>query len=210
MAAMSKGNDLNREKLKKSIEGALIPSSMILVYSMLLIGILVLSRIMPHIPNVTATAAVSLLAIRIFKYRFLRYLVPLLGMIFSDLLLSGMHSTSIFVYAAIVLIIYANENSLKNWDSFTEGKIKLQKFASLIVPWLSASLIFFVVSNLAVWSMDQMYPKTVAGLFQCFAMAIPFYWTQMGGDFLYIFSLFGIFEFIRALNQSRSDAAPQE
>lgn len=183
-------------------------------WSVLLIVILVFSRLLPHIPNVTATAAVGLFSIRIFKQRILRYFIPLLGMVLSDILISGaplgLHSTSVFVYAALALIIFVNEKNLQNWDRSAETKNKLGKFSSLIVPWLSSSLIFFVVSNFAVWSVDQMYPKTVAGLFQCFAMAIPFYWTQLGGDFLYIFSLFGLFEFIRALNHSRSAAAPQE
>lgn len=40
---------------------------------------------------------------------------------------------------------------------------------------LSASISFFVVSNLAVWMVWNMYPKTAGGLVDCYLAALPFF-----------------------------------
>jgi len=40
---------------------------------------------------------------------------------------------------------------------------------------LLASISFFVASNLAVWMVWNMYPKTVGGLVDCYVAALPFF-----------------------------------
>ncbi len=40
---------------------------------------------------------------------------------------------------------------------------------------LASSVSFFVVSNLAVWAVWNMYPKTLSGLLACYAAAVPFF-----------------------------------
>jgi hypothetical protein len=164
--------------------------------ALLLIAINVISRCIPHVPNVTAMAAVALLAIRWMPHRSLAYLIPLISMLISDFLLGGFHETTFFVYLGLTAIIFFNEKRIQQFS--TNFSIK-----NLGLSWLSASLIFFVISNLGVWLMGGLYPLTLQGLLQCFALAIPFYWTQMAGDFLYIFSLFGIFEAVRNQLQTK-------
>lgn len=166
--------------------------------SFLLIAILVGSRVIPHVPNVTAVAAVGLLSLRWLSPRWMKYLVPLLGMIISDIFLGGFHSTSIFVFLALTLILWLNEKRMSQFS-----------WKNLILSWLSSGLVFFAMTNLAVWWFDKMYPRSLEGLLQCFFLAIPFYWTQLAGDFLYIFSLFGLFEALRAMNQSRLRSSPE-
>jgi hypothetical protein len=57
---------------------------------------------------------------------------------------------------------------------------------------LAASLSFFAVSNFAVWAMWSMYPKTLAGLAECYAMAIPFFRNTVAGDLLFAGAFFGL------------------
>ena len=54
------------------------------------------------------------------------------------------------------------------------------------------SAAFFLISNLAVWSMGQWYPMTASGLAHCFTAAVPFFKYTLGGDLLFTASLFGI------------------
>ena len=57
---------------------------------------------------------------------------------------------------------------------------------------LAASIAFFVVSNLAVWAVWHMYPKTLAGLITAYVAAIPFFRNQALADLVFCAVLFGI------------------
>lgn len=65
-------------------------------------------------------------------------------------------------------------------------------------PWkigtaaLSASVIFFLVSNFGAW-LEQAYPYgySLAGLLDCYAAAIPFYRGTLAGDLVFTAGLFG-------------------
>lgn len=158
-----------------------------------LITICVVSRLMPHIPNVTALAATALLGVRLFRQTWVPFVVTLVALFISDAWI-GFHSTSAVVYGAMGIILLMNFRRVKKFS-----------WQSLAVSSFSASTWFFIITNLGVWYYDEMYEKSLQGLVYCFTLAIPFYWTQMAGDFLYIFSLFGIFEAIRSMMQSRTD-----
>lgn len=57
---------------------------------------------------------------------------------------------------------------------------------------LTASISFFVVSNFAVWAVWNMYPKTLAGLVQCYSAAVPFFRFQPYADLLFTAAFFGL------------------
>ncbi len=50
---------------------------------------------------------------------------------------------------------------------------------------LTMSVSFFLISNFAVWLGWTMYPKTLAGLIQCYTLALPFFRRELLGDFLF-------------------------
>ena len=50
---------------------------------------------------------------------------------------------------------------------------------------LAASVSFFFVSNFAVWLAWNMYPKTFAGLVQCYIVGIPYFRHSVLGDLLF-------------------------
>ena len=70
---------------------------------------------------------------------------------------------------------------------------------------LAASIAFFVVSNLAVWAVWHMYPKTLAGLMTAYVAAIPFFRNQVLADLVFSAALFGIGA---AVERRASKAAP--
>ena len=57
---------------------------------------------------------------------------------------------------------------------------------------LASAISFFLVSNLATWLFQDMYPKTYAGLLQCYTMAIPFFRGTFASDLIYTPVLFSV------------------
>ena len=58
---------------------------------------------------------------------------------------------------------------------------------------LASATLFYVVTNFAMWTISEIYPKTLAGLIACYVAGIPYCGTQLAGDLLYSAILFGIF-----------------
>lgn len=145
------------------------------------------SRLLPHPPNFTPIAAMALFGGAYFQHRAVAFGAPLAAMLLSDLLI-GFHGGMPFVYAAILLI----------------SGMGLAIRSRLNPVWiggaaLSASLVFFVVTNFGVWlagvvfPATGLYPFTGAGLVSAFVAAIPFFGNTLAGDVMYTVLLFGGF-----------------
>ena len=63
------------------------------------------------------------------------------------------------------------------------------------VAWavLAASVLFFLLTNLGVWAVSGLYPKTLQGLMACYTAAIPFFRSTLIGNIFYSTLLFGCF-----------------
>jgi hypothetical protein len=61
----------------------------------------------------------------------------------------------------------------------------------VVAAMLSCSLIFFAVTNFAVWAFNGMYPMTFEGLAQCYLAAVPFLDKTVLGDLFWTAVLFG-------------------
>ncbi len=145
-----------------------------------------LSRLIPHVPNLTAVTAIALLGGAYLSQRWAAVLVPIAALWVSDLIL-GFHSTMLYVYSAVALIALASSFLLKD-------SAKLAKFGGLSVV---ASVFFFLVTNFGVWMNESLYPKTGAGLVSCYVMALPFLATQVVGDLFYTLLLVGAVQALR-------------
>jgi hypothetical protein len=66
---------------------------------------------------------------------------------------------------------------------------------------LTASISFFLVSNFAVWLVWNMYPKTLAGLVQCYAVGVPYFRHSMAGDLLFTAAFFAVPILLRAVGR---------
>jgi hypothetical protein len=78
----------------------------------------------------------------------------------------------------------------KKWYLFLGGSIM-------------ASLVFFLLTNFAVWILTPWYAKTFIGLVQCYLMAIPFLRNTLLGDLSYVIIFFGAYEIVRFLVNKR-------
>ncbi len=150
----------------------------------LLVIVAVFSRLIPHPWNLTAVGAVALFAGAHLKPRSLAFIVPLLAFFITDLIL-GVHNTMIFTYGAVALCSLL-------------GILFLQKPSpvKILGTSLTASVIFFLISNFGVWLVGGLYPMTTEGLVNCFIMAVPFFQGQVIGDLLHSAVLFGAYAVI--------------
>ncbi|TWT88767.1 hypothetical protein Mal64_22550 [Pseudobythopirellula maris] len=136
---------------------------------------------------VTPLAAVGLFAGRYFASRSVAMLVPLTAMLVSDLALPAYANRGVMlaVYAAMVLPPLLGR-LLRN-DRLSRPAWLGRLAAGAVAP----SVVFFLVTNFAYWSLGSLYPHTGAGLMACYAAAVPFFRAMLTGDVVYTALVFG-------------------
>ena len=153
-----------------------------------LVTIGVLARLLPHPPNLTPTIALALFAGAACTSRS-TLLIPLATMVFSDLLL-GVHPVIPFTWGGLALA----------W-AFGRWVGRQPRAGRIALATLGSSTGFFLLSNFGVWLIGhgtEAYPKTLAGLAQCYVMALPFYRTALIGDLVYSAALFALWAYAPA------------
>jgi hypothetical protein len=155
-----------------------------------LVGLIALSRIIPHPPNFTPVLAMAVFMPYLTRDLYSSMLVPLSAMFVSDLYL-GLHSSMFWVYTSILLGTTLSHYTM----SMKKTYVHLGSNALL------SSTIFFVITNFAVWTSGTMYPMTLDGLILCYTMAIPFFGNTLAGTLFYV-SLLGLVSY-SATNISR-------
>jgi hypothetical protein len=140
-----------------------------------------LSRLLPHPPNMTSVAAVALFGGAYFSDRRLAFLVPLAALFLSDLFL-GFYGHMEVQYLSFALIV-----CIGLWLEKDRSVLKIAAAA------LASSVLFFLLTNFGVWAFASLYPRTLAGLMDCYIAAIPFFRNTLQGDLLYTAILFGGF-----------------
>jgi len=165
----------------------------------LLIGIAALSRLLPHPPNFTPVGAMALMGGAYLGKKYMKYLIPLAALFFSDLILNNTVLRAFF--PEVEGFVLLNKNMIWVYAGFIAmialGTILLKKISAknVIIATLAVSLIFFIITNLGVWLGAGYYPKTFAGLIACFGAAIPFFLNTLIGNFVFSGVLFGIMEY---------------
>jgi hypothetical protein len=140
----------------------------------------VISRMLPHPPNFAPIAAIALFSGAILPRR-LALTLPLFAMVISDIFI-GMHDLVFVTWGSFVLMALIASYGLKKVTVF---KVFAYSFLG--------SVLFFVVTNFAVWAQSGMYAKTIAGLIDCYVLAIPFFRNTLLGDFVYSGIIFGAY-----------------
>ena len=145
-----------------------------------LIVIGVLSRVIPHPPNVTAVVGASLLAAYAIRNRWVAALVPVAIMALSDLVL-GWHSSALFTYAGMLAATFIGRGLIRELSVVRLGTAAFMSSAA-----------FFVISNFGVW-VGGYYGYTLPGLVACYLEAIPFWGYSLVGDLGSTAILFGLY-----------------
>ena len=137
-------------------------------------GILALGRIIPHPPNFTPILATAIYTPYMINDKWIAVLIPLSAMFIADIII-GFHPYMLWVYGAIGL-----STLISNWSMRFN-----KKYMQLAIMTLVSSILFFVITNFAVWTIWDYYPKTFDGLIICYTMAIPFFQNTLLGTIIY-------------------------
>lgn len=165
-----------------------------LIAAVVLVLFAVLWRVAQIEGNFSPVAAIALFAGAAFADRRWAYGLPLLAMALSDLYL-GLHTLLPVVYGCMLLTTWLG----------TRVGAKARWVAILGYGFLS-SLIFFVVTNFAVWLGGTMYPMSASGLLACFTLALPFFKSTVLSTALFSGAMFGTWKLVRALNREPAAA----
>ena len=160
-----------------------------------LILLIILSRLIPHPPNFTPVLAAALFCGTLYARPSHALFIPLLGMVAGDLVL-GLHDQVWAVYLAIALCV-----GLGRWMLNPPGVL------TTVTAGVSGSVLFFLLTNLAVWLQGDLYPPTAAGLLACYVAAIPFFHHTLISTLLFGIALLGLARLVRD-SQTSGDLLP--
>lgn len=158
-----------------------------------LIGIAMVTRIIPHAPNFTAVGAAAIFGGYMFKENWKAFLAPLLAMFLSDLFINNIIYAQfsdgfmwftggfVFIYGAIALsTLLARLNKSSN-----------NRILNIATSAVGSAIIFYLLTNLGVWLSNPMYAPNFAGLMQSYAAGLPFLLNSVTSTLLYSAVMFG-------------------
>lgn len=165
-----------------------------LIFVTSVILITAVSRLIPHWYNFTPVAAIALFGGVHLSSKRLAFVVPLLAMIVSDVLVNIIlyHQTNIssYFFSLVTFSIYASFMLTVLVGIWFKNRVNLKSIVSASVV---SSLLFFFITNFAVWCGSTFYTQSLSGLLTCYVAAIPFLANGFLGDLFYTGVLFGVF-----------------
>ncbi len=142
-------------------------------------------RLFTNVPNFTPIAAIALFAGAYVSKKSYAFLLPFVALFITDLII-GFHSLMLAVYLGFALTVGIGIMIRKN-----------VKILTVFGAAVSSAILFFIVTNFAVWATTPYYTKDFAGIIHCYTMAIPFLHNALLGDIFYSGVLFSAFYFAR-------------
>jgi hypothetical protein len=160
-----------------------------------LVGLDVAARLLPHAPDFTPVAATALLAASVLRVRAWSVIVPIAAMMLGDLVLG-------FYDLRVMAVVYGTL-ALPACAASLSGRLRRPR---LIVPMLlSSSLIFFLVTNFAVWAFSPLYAANAAGLIKCYIAGLPFLRNMAEADLFWGLVLFGGYWLLKSIRAAKGE-----
>jgi len=159
----------------------------------LVVVVSLVMRLVPHPANFVPLGALALASGVYLRSRW-GILVPLFVMVVSDLIV-GWHNLVLFTWGSYLLM------GMIGWWVRQHKSVWRVAGGTLF-----GSVLFFVITNVAVWAFTPLYAKTAAGLVQCFYLALPFFRNTVAGDIFYVGIFFGLYEALAYLVRYRRKA----
>lgn len=150
------------------------------------------ARLLPHPANFAPIGAIALFAALYLPKKY-ALIIPLIAMFISDTFI-GFYSLPIMLSVYIGFTIMSLIGLLVK---------KNKKFSTILGGTLVGSILFFLLTNFAVWTFGTMYSHTFSGLIQSYTMAIPFFKNSLLGDLFYSGIIIGGFEFVLSLQTKK-------
>ena len=148
-----------------------------------LLGLVVLSAVLPHPDNVTPIRALGLFAGAYMRQRVF-LLLPAIAALIADLATVGVYSLLIMTF------VYGGHLLSSLCGRYLVDRRKLP--SRLLLGILAASFGFYLVSNIGNWWVYQ--PHTVAGVIECYVAGLPYLFRTLLGNAMYGLLFFGCWE----------------
>jgi hypothetical protein len=155
------------------------------------------TRALPHPPNFAPIAAMALFGGAYLTNRRLALLLPLVAMMFSDLLLEGLYQLNLREYSGLhntMFFVYGSMIAISGIGMLLKNRVKP---IPLVAASLSASVLFFLITNFGVYA-SGLYGTEVTGLLATYVLGIPFFGPTALGDLFFTGVLFGGFELLKS------------
>lgn len=161
----------------------------------------VMGRLMPHAPNATPVVGLGLLAGAAFGARTGIFL-PIAVLAATDLIL-GTYAplVMISVYGCLTLPALAGSRWLRN----------RRRPVVIAASAAGCSIVFFLVTNFAVWVSGGWYGRDLQGLIECYVAALPFLRNMITADLIWsgvLFSALSLLESRRIAVAALVDESP--
>lgn len=153
-----------------------------------LIIIAIVGRLVPHIWNMTPIAGVAILAGARLGLRW-GIVIPIIGMFIGDAFIG-------FYSLPVMLSVYFSFGlaGVVGYLVRKSGRMGVILGGSIL-----SAVLFFVVTNGAVWAFGAMYPHNFFGLTASYVAGLPFFQNQILGDLFFTAALFAVWELGSAL-----------
>jgi hypothetical protein len=163
-----------------------------------LVSLAVAVRLVSETPNFGAVTAAALFAGFYFPSRAVALLVPLCILTISDQFLGGYSkSMMVAVYGSYVVPI-----------AFRSMLRKQLSVSRVGLSAVSSSLVFYLLTNFAVWS--AWYPQTWQGLARCYTVALPFLANTLASDLVFAAGFFGLFVLVTRTSEATARVVATE
>lgn len=149
----------------------------LIIASIIILGIT--SRLIIHQANFVPVMAIALISGAFFTDKRLAFGIPLITMFISDIII-GLHNTIFAVYLSFAIAVLIGMTLLKQ-----------QNVWRVISGSLLSSIVFFLITNFAVWLLTNWYTNNLVGVIDCYTLAIPFFRSSLLADLFYSCVLFG-------------------
>jgi hypothetical protein len=159
---------------------------MILSAMLLVLGIV--CRLLPHMWNFAPIAAIAIFS-GIYLGRNYALTLPAVTMFLGDLFLG-------FYSWPLMATVYGSYLVIGLLGIFVS---KHKSLETVLASSLLSSVFFFVATNWAVWQFSPWYAKSMAGLINCYTLALPFLRGTLLSDLFYISILCGAYELVSVL-----------
>lgn len=162
-----------------------------MVIGLSLLAFCVVARLVPHLPNATPLVAVAFVS-SMYLTRYYAVLLPLGALLVSDMMI-GLYDWRIMlsVYGSYLLISGISWIGSSRQNSF--------RTASAVIM---SGVLFFFITNAAVWAFSPWYEKSLPGLLYAYELGLPFLRNMVFGDLFYTGVLVSAFELVRILQPS--------
>ncbi len=172
----------------------------IITASLLIVFGIVSRFLLVNQPNVSGLETLALFGGSYFLLKRFAFIIPIAAYMVSDFIInntiySAYYADGVVFYQNYMLWTIGSILLIVLLGKFLIPKVNLK---NTIFGILSATTVFWLVSNFGTWIGGVTYPKSFSGLIACYIAAIPFYAYSLIGNAAFGLILFGGYEWMKA------------